>query len=59
LILTPVILAEELHTHDGEDKDDNTQDERQVTESTHRSTHDGYEQVECWPRFSEFKHTQL
>lgn len=36
-----VIFAEELHSHHGEDEYDDAQYEGQVTQCTHRSTHDG------------------
>lgn len=49
--LVRVVLAEELHTHHGEDEDDDTQDEGQVTQGPYRSTHDRDQQVQRRPRF--------
>lgn len=57
--LTCVILAEELHAHDGENEDDNTQDEGQVTQGANGLTHDGNEEVECRPRLRQLEDTKL
>ena len=37
-VLRDVVGAEQLHPHDGEDKDDDRQHEAEVAESAHRST---------------------
>lgn len=47
--LTGVVLAKELHAHDGKDENDDAQDEGQITQGTHSFTHDGDEQVESGP----------
>lgn len=52
-----VILAEKLHTHHGEDEDNDAQHERQITQRAHRSAHDGDQQIQRRPRFSQFKHS--
>lgn len=57
--LTCVILAEQLHSHHGEDEDDDTQDECQITESAHRAAHDRDQQVQRWPRLCQLEHSQL
>lgn len=57
--LTCVILAEELHAHHGENEDDNTQDEGQVTQGANGLTHDGNEEIECRPRLRQFEDTKL
>lgn len=44
-----VVLAEKLHSHDGEDEDDDTQYEGQVTQRTHCSAHDGNQEIQSWP----------
>lgn len=41
--LTGVVLAKELHAHDGKDENDDAQDKGQVTQGTHGFTHDGNE----------------
>lgn len=52
-----VILAEKLHTHHGEDEDNDAQYERQITQRAHRSAHDGDQQIQRRPRFSELEHS--
>lgn len=47
---TCVVLAKQLHSHDGKDEDDDTQDEGQITESAHRATHDRDQQIQRGPR---------
>jgi len=42
-VLGDVVGAEELHSHDGEDEDDDGQDETEVTESAHCPTNDADE----------------
>lgn len=39
---TCVVFPKKLHTHDGEYEYDYTQHERQVTQCTDGSTHNGY-----------------
>ena len=56
---TNVVFAKELHAHDGKDENDDTQDERQVTQGTHRFTHNRNEQVERRPWFGQFEYSQL
>ena len=56
---TNVVFAKELHAHDGKDENDDTQDKRQVTQGTHRFTHNGNEQVERRPWFGQFEYSQL
>ena len=55
--LTCVTFPEELHAHDGENEDNDTEDEGEVTESTNSFPHDGDEKVECWPRLCKFEHS--
>lgn len=57
--ITDVIFAKELHAHDGKDENDDTQDECQVSQSANRFAHDGNEQVERRPGFSQFEDSQL
>jgi hypothetical protein len=59
LILTNVAFSEELHSHDSEDKDDNAEDEGEVTQRAHGFPHDGDEQVQSWPRLGKFENTEL
>lgn len=47
--LVEVVLAEELHAHDGEDEDDDAQDEGQVGQGADRVGHDGQDVVERLP----------
>lgn len=59
LIRTDIVFAEQLHSHDGKDENDNAKDEGQVTQGSDRSTHDWYEQVQCGPWFGQFENSQL
>lgn len=52
-----VILAKKLHTHHGEDEDNDAQYKRQITERAHRSAHDGDQQIQRRPRFSQLEHS--
>lgn len=54
-----VMAAKQLHSHDGEDKDDDGEDKTKVTECTHRTANDSYEEIECRPRFGQLKHPKL
>lgn len=54
-----VVLAKKLHSHHGKDEYDYTQYEGQVTQGAHSSTHDRDQQIQGWPRFSQFEHTEL
>ena len=56
---TFIAFSKELHAHDGEDEDDDTKDECEVTESTDSFPHDGDEKVEGWPGLGKFKYSQL
>ena len=56
---TWVTFPEELHPHDGEDEDDDTEDEGEVTKSTNSFPHDGDEKVEGGPGLGKFKYSQL
>jgi len=38
-----VVGAEELHAHDGEDEDYDSQDKAEVAERSHRPTDDSYQ----------------
>lgn len=58
-ILTDVVFAEQLHPHHGEDEDYNTQHEGQVTQRSHRSTHDGYKQIQSGPGLCQFEYAKL
>ena len=58
-IPTFIALSKELHAHDGEDEDDDTKDECEVTESTDSFPHDGDEKVEGGPGLGQLKHSQL
>ena len=58
-LLQSVLLAEQLHAHDGEDEDDDDEYETQVAEGAHRATDDSYEQVESRPRLGQFEDAQL
>ena len=49
-------LPEELHAHDGEDEDDNTQDEGQVGEGPHSVHHDRQDVVQRLPGLGQLKH---
>ena len=49
-MLTLVGLAKELHAHDGEDEDDDTEHEGEVAQGANGLAHDGDEQVEGRPR---------
>ena len=57
--LTCVTFPEELHAHDGENEDNDTEDEGEVTESTNSFPHDGDEKVESGPGLGKFKYSQL
>lgn len=59
LTLTDIVFAEELHAHDGEDEDDDTQYKGQITQGTHGPAHDRDEQVERRPRLGQLEHSQL
>ena len=54
-----VIIAEQLHPHDGENEDDDGEDEAEVAEGSHRSTDDTDEQVERGPGLGQFEHPKL
>ena len=56
--LVEVVLAEELHAHDGKDEDDDAQDERQVGQRADRVRHDGENVVQRLPRFGELEDSQ-
>lgn len=58
-LLTGVVLAEQLHAHDGKDEDNDTQYERQVAQGAHGATHDRDQQVQRWPRLCKLKHAKL
>ena len=58
-LLDVVVLAEQLHAHDGEDEDDDDEHEAQVAEGAHRPADDPDEQVERWPRLGQFEDTKL
>lgn len=55
---TYVVFAKQLHPHHGEDEDDNTQHERQVTQRAHSPAHDRYKQIQRGPRFRQFEHSE-
>jgi len=48
-VLIDVARAEELHSHDGKDEDDDGKDKAEVAEGTHCSANDTDEQVQRWP----------
>ena len=54
-----VVLAEELHAHDGEDEDDDAEDEGEVPEGAHRLAHDGNQEIERRPGLGQFEDTEL
>lgn len=56
---TCVILAEELHAHDGEYEYDNAKDDGEVPQSAHCAPHDGDQQVERGPGLGQLEYAQL
>ena len=54
-----VVRPEQLHAHDGEDEDDDSQYEAQVAQGAHGPADDADEEVEGWPRFGKFEYTEL
>ena len=53
-----VVLAEELHAHDGEDEDDDAEDEGQVGQGPHRVGHDCQNVVEGFPGLGQLEDTE-
>ena len=53
-----VVFAEELHSHDGEDEDDDAEDEGEVGESADGVHHDGEDVVERLPGLGELENSQ-
>ena len=56
---TCVAFAEQLHAHDCEDEDDDTEDESEVSQSTNGFPHNGDEEVERRPGLGQLEHSQL
>ena len=54
-----VIIAEQLHPHDGKDEYDDGEDEAEVAQRPHRSTDDADEEVERGPGLGQFEHPKL
>jgi len=54
-----VVGAKNLHTHHGEDEDDDGQYEAEIAESAHRPTDDSDEQVQRRPRLGQLEDSQL
>ena len=52
-----VIDAEQLLSHHGEDKDDNSQDEAEVPQCAHRSSYDTDKQVQSGPRLGQLEYS--
>jgi len=53
------MLWSDLHAHDSEDKDDDSEYEAEVAERSHCPTNDTDQQVERRPRLGQLEHAQL
>jgi len=58
-VLRDVVGAEQLHSHDGEDEDDDRQHEAQVSERSHCASDDSDQKVQRRPRLGQFEHPKL
>ncbi len=50
-----VVLAKQLHAHHSEDKDNDGQHQRQVSQGSHRVANDLDEGVKSWPGFCQLE----
>lgn len=54
-----VVDAVQLHAHHGEYEDDDGKHNAEIAESSHRSSDDSDEQIQCRPRLRQLEHPQL
>ena len=51
--------TKQLHSHDGEDEDDDAQHQGEVAQRAHRLAHDRDEQVQGGPRLGQLENAEL
>ena len=54
-----VVLAEKLHSHHGEDEDDDAQNECKVAERANRTHDNPHQEIQRGPRFGQLENTEL
>ena len=58
-LLRAVVVPVQLHSHHGEDEDDDAQHQGEVSQRAHRLAHDRDEQVEGGPRLGQLEYAEL
>jgi len=58
-IVGRIVAAEQLHAHDGEDKDNDGQHEAEVAERAQSSANNTHQHVQCRPELGQLEDPQL